>query len=175
MGLRYNELRSKGTDGKAAVEICNQEFQTNVPYGTLRTYGSQASKQIAPEEHNECSQQAITPMSRHEQTASDELEFRMRTIAKEVCMELMSNMPTATSSAYGADMPPAPEKIPGGRHGKKDREYEKVSVTIDKSLWDRFTKERDSLRLSSGRLMDKILWQYFGRPALSYQKAQEPD
>jgi hypothetical protein len=173
MGNRYNELRSQGNTGIAAVEIINQEFGTNVPYGTLRTYGCQAKRQTVPGEPKGCSQEVITPISTPKQDSSDDLGDRMRAIAKEVCMELMSTMPTVTSSVYEAGMPPAPG--PGGRHGKKDREYLKVSLTIDKSLWDRFTKERDALRLSSGRLMDKILWEYYGKPLLSYQKPDPPD
>jgi hypothetical protein len=103
----------------------------------------------------------------------DPLEIRIRVIMKQMLQEMMATMPTVTNPVYEADMPPEPG--PGGRHGKKDREYFKVSLTIDKSLWNRFIQERDSLRLSSGRLMDKILWEYYGRPALSYGSKDHPN
>jgi hypothetical protein len=173
MGNRYNELRSQGNTGIAAADIVNQELETNIPYGTLRTYGSQAKKQIVPGEHNKYLQETIPVIPKPEQTASDELEIRIKAIARQVFQEMMATVPTVTNPVYEADMPPAPEI--SGRHGKKDREYFKVSLTIDKSLWNRFIQERDSLRLSSGRLMDKILWEYYGRPALSYGSKDHPN
>jgi hypothetical protein len=171
MGNRYNELLAKGKSGKAAAEIINQEFRKNLTFSTIRGYGHQAKKQTVPsesKEHNEHSVDQLPP-----EHIADELEARMRAIAKEVFQEMMTTMPTATSPVYEADMPPEPG--PGGRHGKKDREYFKISLTIDQGLWNRFIEERDALRLSSGRLMDKILWEYYGRPSLSYGSKNHQD
>ena len=68
------------------------------------------------------------------------------------------------------DAPPEPEVIKGAGKGRREnRDYVKVSVTIDRVLWDKFTEERDRMKVSSGRLMDIILWRAFGRPPLSYE------
>ncbi|MBI4965514.1 MAG: hypothetical protein HY913_19710 [Desulfomonile tiedjei] len=68
------------------------------------------------------------------------------------------------------DVPPEPEVIKGeGKGRRENRDYVKVSVTVDKVLWEKFTKERNRMKVSSGRLMDIILWRAFGRPRLSYQ------
>jgi len=163
MGKLYKQLMGEGKTGKEAVALVNSAFETKIGISTMQIYG-----------HNYMKSRLDPETSSEQVDESDPLEIRIRVIMKQMFQEMMTTMPTATSPVYEADMPPAPETIKG-KHGKKDREYEKVSITVDKSLWSRFIQERNTSRLSSGRLMDKILWEYYGRPPLSYGSKDHQD
>ena len=66
---------------------------------------------------------------------------------------------------------PEPGSVQGYGPGRKTtRKYENISTTIDSNLWALFTAKRKKLRTSAPRLMDTILWEYFGRPRLSFEK-----
>jgi len=60
-----------------------------------------------------------------------------------------------------------------GRKNKQNRDYGKLSLTVDTVLLDLFNREAKTRRISGGRLLDIILWRYYGRPRLSYQPDQK--
>ena len=66
---------------------------------------------------------------------------------------------------------PEPGAIQGYGPGvRTQRVYQNFSSTVDIELWKIFTAKRKRLRTSTPRLLDTILWEYFGRPSLSFQK-----
>lgn len=108
------------------------------------------------------------------------LEKRMRNIAREVFTEMMPSIQGAMDVAYvpieGEEIPPRPKTIEGrGKGRKEDRKYERLTVSLDSCLFERFKKELRARNLSAGKLMDVILWNRYGKPKLSYQKADDQE
>jgi hypothetical protein len=56
---------------------------------------------------------------------------------------------------------------------KQDRDFHKVTVTVDKELWKLFQREQKRLGASASRTMDTILWRHFGKPRLSFEDPAE--
>jgi hypothetical protein len=73
-----------------------------------------------------------------------------------------------TSPGQQHDMPPQPERV-------TDRRWEKLAGTCDCELVKLFHERRRELRLSVSQMLDYALWNFFGKPRLSYEsKASEP-
>jgi len=73
-----------------------------------------------------------------------------------------------TPSGLQYDMPPQPKRV-------TDRGWEKLAGTCDCELAQLFHEKRRELRLSVSQMLDYVLWNFFGRPRLSFQsKASEP-
>ena len=101
----------------------------------------------------------------------EEMEKRIRIIAKEVFREMIDAYDVKTLMPADEDMPPEPSTITGeGRGRKENRQYERITVTIDEKLADLFKQEMKARNLSAGRLMDVILWNRYNKPLLTYQK-----
>jgi len=179
MGKRYSELRAQGITSKEAAKKVNQEFNADVADVTIRTYGAHYKKKSgeieASSEHDARKGQDAGAVESPESAPPSEIDERIRAVAREVFQEMIHDMEIERSvSIESDDVPPEPEVIRGeGKGRRENRDYAKVSLTIDKVLWDKFTKERDRMKVSSGRLMDIILWRAFGRPPLSYEIPQE--
>ncbi len=73
-----------------------------------------------------------------------------------------------TPSAQSHVMPPQPERV-------ADRRWEKLAGTCDCELVKLFHGKRRELRLSVSQMLDYALWNFFGKPRLSFQsKGSEP-
>ena len=206
IGKRYNELMAEKVPWKEAAAKVNQEFNTNLDYGTVRSYGSSAKKRAAVIEESTAPAETLLPAEQAEgyehiepvetfdeyaeqyehkepPQLPDErashyddkgLEQRMREIAREVVTEMMNVQNIHTIMANTADEPPAPETIKGkGRGRKETRDYDRITLTVDKVLAGRFKAEAQRRGVSAGRLADIIFWHYFGKPKLSYQEPDE--
>ena len=79
-----------------------------------------------------------------------------------------------TSSIELAPMPTA--KVDGLKHRKVNPwERVKVGVTLDKALSDLLEAKRKELGdVSLSRALDTVLWQYFGKPPLSFEVSSQP-
>jgi len=68
------------------------------------------------------------------------------------------------------DDPPRP-----AREGKKfkDRETEYLRCLIDKKLYERVEKDAGHYGGNISRTVDAILWRYYNRPRLSYEKPDQ--
>jgi hypothetical protein len=65
------------------------------------------------------------------------------------------------------EMPPQPVRV-------TDRRWEKLAGTCDCELAKLFHEKRRDLRLSVSQMLDYVLWNFFGKPQLSFQsKASE--
>jgi hypothetical protein len=186
VGKRYNELRAQGIASKEAAETINREFKTNVAEVTIRSYGTQYKKkfgEVGPrserEEHNELPIPAKLKQAKGQpvkappgQIPPTDIDDRIRTVAREVFQEMLHNMRNEMNIITDTeDTPPEPRVITGeGKGRRENRKYVKASVTVDEALWQRFTAERDRMRVSTGRLMDIILWRHFGKPKLSFEQ-----
>jgi hypothetical protein len=101
-----------------------------------------------------------------------ELREQMKETAREVCREMIEAL-QSQAAAIG-EFPPEPDTVRGGAPGRRgNRRYRKASFTIDDELWKLFEAERDKLKLSNSRMMDTILWRYFGKPRLSYESESD--
>ena len=104
---------------------------------------------------------------------SPELREEMEQIARRVFEEMIESLRPQAIAAE--DLPPEPQSVKGRPGRRQDRDYEKVTVTIDRLLWERFCQERDHLGVSSSRMMDVVLWQRYGKPRLSFEPEQKPE
>jgi len=169
IGVRYNELRAQGKSGKEAVEIIRKELQTDLPDSTIRKYASMITKQKTAS----LSEQAEHKESKAPKVKTEQAEPSIASLAERITAieGYLQTMQAKKQSILDIeDMPPEPQVIKGeGKGRRENRDYQKVSLTIDKILWAKFCQERDRRRVSSGRLMDAILWNRYGRPKLSYE------
>ncbi len=60
------------------------------------------------------------------------------------------------------EIPPQPERV-------TDRQWEKLAGTCDCELVRLFHGKRRELRLSVSQMLDYVLWNFFGRPRLSFE------
>jgi hypothetical protein len=74
------------------------------------------------------------------------------------------------------ELVPEAETVTGGAKGRRqDRQYLKISLTVDKNLWKIFREKQKKLNCSAPRLMDSILWNFFRKPNLSYGNPKNPE
>jgi hypothetical protein len=111
---------------------------------------------------------------------SDQSEYsedRVRQITEEVCQAMIQhvlsdrNMRNVLNVQDDIEAPPEP--IRRGR--KQNRIYGKLGATADAVLLELFNAEARSQGISTGRLMDTILWERYGKPILSYEMAEGPE
>ena len=89
-------------------------------------------------------------------------EGLLESAVKEVLGNLERN---PLENAY--DRPPQPDRI-------TDRHWDKLAGTCDCELVKLFHDKRRELRLSVSQMLDYVLWNFFGKPRLSFQpKASE--
>lgn len=104
----------------------------------------------------------------------ENMKAAIRVLAKEVFQELVGSAPNVHSvpKLDDAMFPPEPQELENtGKGGRRQiREYQKLSATVDSVLFDRFRSECKDRKLSAGRMLDAILWNWYGRPELSYQR-----
>ena len=83
-------------------------------------------------------------------------------------------MPLAAKDAETANIIPPPyPKVKGSKRYQGDR-VTLPGLRIDKRLYDLFEGERRKLAISASELMQRLLWQHFGRPALSFEVEGDP-
>jgi hypothetical protein len=120
------------------------------------------------------------PESVHEERPShsehitwDQIVERLTPIIREIASEVCSSFNPVPNLPHEVteDAPPKPEVLKqterGGR--RENRIYAKVGATIDEELFKLFEADRERRRCSTGRLLDVILWQHYGRPPLSFE------
>ncbi len=101
----------------------------------------------------------------------EETQKHIRNIAREVFQEMIKAYDVKNLMPTDEDMPPEPSTITGeGKGRKENRQYERITVTIDEKLADLFKQEMKARTLSAGKLMDVILWNRYSKPRLSYEK-----
>jgi hypothetical protein len=160
------------------AEASEHNVQTPIPSEPSERYEHEAVTTFRSEQEtrSEQNQQAPIYSEPAEHYERDVLDNRIRQIAREVFKEMIDNMQNIPAVMNITDTPPEPKVIKGeGRGRREDRDYIKVSATIDKTLWELFKAERDRLKVSTGRMMDIILWRVFGKPRLSYERSEHSE
>ena len=76
--------------------------------------------------------------------------------------------PQCTAQGPQHEMPPQPEHI-------TDRRWLKLAGTCDCELVKLFHDYRRKLRLSVSQMLDYVLWNFFGKPRLSFQSKSSED
>jgi len=186
MGTRYNDLRDQGVPSEEAAKRVNEEFKSDISHVTIRGYGSLCKKKSEGGERRSLDKghkkDRTSPKRKKaekqpakgtaELVPATEIDERIKAVARQVFQKMFYGMREEMNTmADMQDVPPEPRVIKGeGKGRREDRQYTKASVTVDKVLWNLFVKERDRLRVSTGRLMDIVLWRHFGKPKLSYEK-----
>jgi len=80
-----------------------------------------------------------------------------------------SAKPAFKSQTHELEEPPLPTREKGGRKHVVMRE--KLSGTADKTLMEMFEQERTRRGMTVSRMIDMVLWHYFGRPKLSFEQS----
>jgi hypothetical protein len=77
------------------------------------------------------------------------------------------NNKNGTNEKLEFDLVPEPTVIKGKGPGRKlNRDFERLSVAVDKGLLTLFEEEKKKLRIPASRLLDSILWNHYGKPAI---------
>ena len=92
-------------------------------------------------------------------------EAYIRSIVEKVLAEKQLPPPVIVD---GFELTPEPAR------GKR-REYVRTTLTIDQKLWDLVQDECKRFNILPPRFLDSLLWHYFKRPVLSYQKKDEDE
>lgn len=96
-------------------------------------------------------------------------EKEVRRIVQEELDRRLSG-PSASIHNEHIELCPEADTITGEGKGRRlKRKYERVSLTIDSELWKLFRAEQKRLNTTAPRLMDSILWTYYGKPKLSFE------
>ena len=170
-------LKEQGKSwGEVTQELKNLNYRNNqgrpFPESTLRKEYSICKKDSA--KWRLIMGDATQPEHRVKSTAPG--EARMREIAEEVCrgliQEVRNELEGMTTAPHGTTLEledlPKPEKT--GR--KENRLYLKLGATVDLVLVDHLMTlaEKEG---SMGKVLDRILWEAFNKPPLSYQLSPE--
>jgi hypothetical protein len=109
-------------------------------------------------------------ISQIEDHVEDMMKPVMIRIAQEAATEVFQSMSISARSELVPTLeePPEPERVPGTR--RENREWERVSATVDSNLMKLFNLERKKRRMSTSRLLETILWLHYGKPNLSYEE-----
>lgn len=97
-------------------------------------------------------QQLMTILRRHTPEQIQRLQEHLEEIASQI-----------------PELPPA--SLKEGRRFLADRG--KISVTLDQSLLDLVEDTRRALHVSRSSMLELCVWEYFGRPSLSFQGEKE--
>lgn len=99
-----------------------------------------------------------------------ELEARLTQFVDEKIVAALETRTGGPDPDMPASPPPRPKTGPSGKRlaGSKCD----VRVRVDKVLWDLFQQEVIRHNGNASAAMDTILWNYFGRPPLSFQDEQ---
>jgi hypothetical protein len=76
-------------------------------------------------------------------------------------MEVLGNLERSPLET-AHEMPPQPGRV-------TDRRWEKLAGTCDRELVRLFHDKRRELRLSVSQMLDYVLWNFLGKPRLSFQ------
>jgi len=107
-----------------------------------------------------------------------DIDKRMRAIAREVTENMLNemnvrheqHMMNVSREITGEDLPPEPEYLKGKKGRRQNRDYERLTVGINKNLARLFKADMAHMKVSSAsRMMDIILWRYYGRPELAFK------
>jgi hypothetical protein len=82
-------------------------------------------------------------------------------VLQEAVKEMLGRQ-ECTSRESRHEMPPQPERV-------TDRRWEKLAGTCDCELVKLFHQQRRELRLSVSQMLDYVLWNFLGKPRLSFQ------
>jgi len=109
-------------------------------------------------------------ISQIEDHVEDMMKPVMLRIAEEVATEVLQSISVSRTESVGAlEEPPEPERVPGTR--RENRDWERISATIDRNLIKFFNREKKERRMSTSRLLETILWLHYGKPRLSYEES----
>lgn len=97
------------------------------------------------------------------------LEDTIYRIVNEVIDKRIAEFTAPVMNEHKLELVPDPETITGEGQGRRlKRQYDRVSITVDKNLWKLFRKQQRELNCTAPRLMDSILWNLYGRPPMTY-------
>jgi hypothetical protein len=128
-------------------------------YEIIRKQRENGERSEPPGEPCESSPVAIPP---------EWLEPLRQLIRKEI------NQASPACNDIAIDSPPSTPRKKGSKEYQGERET-LPGCRIDKVLFDRFEAERERTHVSASGLMQKILWNYFQRPPLSFEIFEESD
>lgn len=192
---KCHELREQGKSWgeiAAVLPLLGVDYlrKTGEPYKAktlMSMYSNNKNKILSDYERDEngAADGLNAVVSRIVQEALDrrlpEMKEALAVRVKEMVREEMSRHVVGGTGARSAtkpelyDIPPEPketkkqEGAKGKGRSKQDRRYVRKTLTIDTNLWNLFEQDMKAAGISSaGRMADTILWNHYGKPALSY-------
>ena len=96
----------------------------------------------------------------------------LRELIREELRTMLAENRTAIST--GMDAPPLTPRKEGSKEYRGERET-LPGCRVDAVLFDRFEEERNKTGISASELMQRILWNAFGKPPLSFETSEDSD
>jgi hypothetical protein len=122
-------------------------------------------KRSKPSEPAKCSEPSDTDVG--EMTRAVISVLIQEQVLQSAVKEVLGNL-ERTPSGRQPEMPPQPDRI-------SDRRWEKLAGTCDCELVKLFHERRRELRLSVSQMLDYVLWNFFGKPRLSFQSKRSEE
>ena len=168
-----NLLRKKYTRWESKTEPKQQEQRSQPQQllqepGTEQLEGVAAMTELIAERifNQPIPEQWISQIEDH---VEDMMKPVMLRIAEEAATEVLQSISVSRAESVGGlEEPPEPERVPGTR--RENRDWERISATIDRNLIKFFNREKKERRMSTSRLLETILWLHYGKPKLSYEE-----
>jgi hypothetical protein len=147
---------------------------------------SQIGETAAPSQDPQPSQkekpsQPSQPSEAQPSQVSQELEARIREVVRDELILHQAIIARPDRSEFPARPKEKPDKeaketTPKGKKPPKARlagqKHVLPGCVIDQVLFDMFEARREDRNVSASRLMEEILWVYFDRPRLSFERPQ---
>lgn len=178
IGKRIHELKEEGKDWKTIYPIIRKETGKDLAESTIRALETKWKQSLRDEHAERSSHKTSLPAERAEEKAftkrlqamPEDWKTEMESIAKRVMENMLNAHNVHTIKREDEEIPPEPTTVKGeGKGRKENRDYERITVAIDTELAALFKQEMSDKGLSSGKLLDRILWNRYGKPKLSYQ------
>lgn len=146
-------FRKNGSHKQDILEILNQPYEDNVDNVNITE---------------------PAPLSdEHSLSASQLTPDDVKKICNELINERLTDIEHNVHNTHIKLVPKAKIIKGKGKGRKAEREYYRLSITVDEELMKLFNKEAKKLNITAPRLLDSILWERYGYPKLSFQPDEE--
>jgi len=174
---RILKLAAQGLSDKEIADTLKQEGHTNdkghaFNANAVRSRRLRAEKQSSKISPSDVPETSDKPVELSDKSAiSDAMREEIRQIVRK---EIKSVTESQSLPKDQIELPPVPGKVTGP-HGKPVGEGGRVKIagTCDKELFTLLEAWRKAKGITLSRALDAALWNFLGKPPLSFEKRQD--
>ncbi len=133
------------------------------------TSGSVLTPELSEKSDNYDASEVSDTIQNNNSDFSEDQKYLIRQIVRAEIQEFLSEQ--KFPNFQSVELPPPPEKVLGesGRRVTQGKRI-KFASTCDSELFATFEAWRKKLGLNTARAIDTVLWNFFNKPQLSFQK-----